>query len=185
METKKFNYKAVILVFLAVVALLVLFALNQEEFFRKAIELKSLAVGRPVPNFVFPGLDGKIVSLNDHRGKVVLVNIWATWCRPCVDEMPSMQKLYQEFKDEDFEILAVSIDTLGAKVVTPFMQKYQLTFPVLLDPQGTIKASYGATGIPESFIIDRQGLLVKKVIGAANWSSPEIFRFFSNLLQKP
>jgi peroxiredoxin len=65
------------------------------------------------------------------------------------------------------------------------MQKYQLTFPALLDPQGSIKASYGATGIPESFIIDRQGLLVKKVIGAIDWSSPEVFRFFSNLIQQP
>lgn len=185
METKKFNYKSAILLFLAVVALLVLFALNQEEFFRKAFELKSLDVGRPAPNFEFPGLDGKLVSLNDYRGKVVLVNIWATWCRPCVDEMPSMQKLYQELQDDDFEILAVSVDTLGEKVVKPFMQKYQLTFPALLDPQGSIKASYGATGIPESFIIDRQGLLVKKVIGAIDWSSPEVFGFFRNLIQQP
>jgi len=185
METKKFNYKAVILVFLAVGVLLVLFALNQKELFQKSFELKSIDVGRPASDFKFPGLDGKIVNLSDYRGKVVLVNIWATWCRPCVDEMPSMQKLYEEFKDDDFEILAVSIDKPGAEVVTPFMQKYRLTFPVLLDPQGAIKESYGAIGIPESFIIDRQGLLVKKVIGAADWASPEVFRYVRNLLQKP
>ncbi len=185
METKKFNYRAVILVLLAVAGLLALFALNQKESFRKSFELKSFDVGRPTPNFEFPGLDGKIVSLSDYRGKVVLVNIWATWCRPCVDEMPSMQKLYQKFKDDDFEILAVSIDALGAGVVAPFMQKYSLTFPALLDSEGTIRESYGATGIPESFVIDRQGILVKKIIGAADWGSPEVFRFFGNLLQKP
>ena len=184
MEIKKINYRAVILVFLAVVVLLTLFALNQKESFRKSFELKSPDVGRPAPNFEFPGLDGKLVSLSDYLGKVVLVNIWATWCRPCVDEMPSMQKLYQEFKDDDFEILAVSIDAPGSGVVAPFMRKYNLTFPALLDSEGTIRESYGATGIPESFIIDRQGILVKKIIGAADWSSPEVFRFFRNLLQK-
>jgi peroxiredoxin len=184
-ETKKFNYRAVILVILAVAGLLALFALNQKGSFRKSFELKSSDVGLPAPNFEFPGLNGKTVSLSDYRGKVVFVNIWATWCRPCVDEMPSMQKLYQEFKDDDFEILAVSIDVLGATVVAPFMQKYSLTFPALLDSEGTIRESYGATGIPESFIIDRQGILVKKIIGAADWSSPEVFGFFRNLLQKP
>ena len=185
METKKFNYRAVILVFLAVAGLLALFALNQKESIRKLFESKSFDVGRPAPNFEFPGLDRKTVSLSDCRGKVVLVNIWATWCRPCVDEMPSMQKLYQEFKDDDFEILAVSIDAPGAGVVAPFMQKYNLTFPALLDSEGTIRESYGATGIPESFIIDRRGILIKKIIGAADWSTPEVFRFFGNLLQKP
>jgi peroxiredoxin len=125
------------------------------------------------------------VHLSDYRGKVVLVNIWATWCRPCVEEMPSMQKLYDEFKRNDFEILAISIDATGESVVAPFMQKYKLTFPALIDSEGTIRESYGATGVPESFIIDRQGILVKKIIGAADWSSPAVFRFFSNLLQKP
>jgi peroxiredoxin len=95
-----------------------------------------------------------------------------------------MQKLYQKFKDDDFEILAVSIDALGAGVVAPFMQKYSLTFPALLDSKGTIRESYGATGIPESFIIDRQGILVKKIIGAADWSSPEVFRYFRELIQR-
>ena len=124
-----------------------------------------------------------MISLSDHKGKVVLVNIWATWCRPCVDEMPSMEKLYQEFKDDNFEILAVSIDALGAEVVGPFMQKYNLTFPALLDSEGTIRQSYQVTGVPESFIIDQQGVLVKKIIGAADWSSPGVLSFFRNLLQ--
>jgi peroxiredoxin len=185
METKKFNYRAVILVFLAVAGLLVLFALNQKESFRKSFELKSLDVGRPAPNFEFPGLDGKIVSLSDYRGKVVLVNIWATWCPPCIDEMPSMEKLYNELQGENFKILAVSIDAQGLKAVAPFMKAYKLTFPALIDSEGTIKNLYKATGVPESFIIDKQGILIKKIIGPLDWATPEVASFFRDLIQRP
>ena len=183
METKKFNYRAVILLFLAVTGLLILFAMNQKESFRKSFELRSLDVGRPAPNFEFPGLDGKIVSLSDYRGKVVLVNIWATWCPPCIDEMPSMEKLYNELQGENFEILAVSIDAQGLKAVAPFMKAHNLTFPALIDSEGTIKSLYKATGVPESFIIDKQGILIKKIIGPIDWATPEIFRFFRDLIQ--
>ncbi len=145
----------------------------------------KLEAGKPAPSFALPGLDGKIVHLSDHRGKVVLVNIWATWCRPCVDEMPSMEKLYQEFKDRDFEILAVSIDADGTGAVVPFMLKYKLTFPALIDSEGSIRESYRVTGVPESFIIDQQGILVKKIIGAADWSAPDVFLFIDNMLRIP
>jgi peroxiredoxin len=185
METKKFNYRAVILVFLAVAALLALFALNQKESFRKLFELKSLDVGHPAPNFEFPGLDGKMVSLSDHRGKVVFINIWATWCPPCIREMPSIEKLYNELKGEDFEILAVSVDAKGIKAVAPFMKAYKLTFPALIDREGTIQNLYRTTGIPESFIIDKEGILIKKIIGPLDWASPEVFRYFRKLIQRP
>ncbi|UCG07095.1 MAG: TlpA family protein disulfide reductase [Desulfobacterales bacterium] len=185
METKQFNYRAVILVFLGVAAFLALFALNQKELFRKLFELKSPDVGRPAPNFEFPGLDGKIVSLSDYRAKVVLVNIWATWCPPCIEEMPSMQKLYNELSGENFEILAVSIDALGIKAVAPFMKAYNLTFPALIDREGTIQNLYKTTGVPESFIIDREGILIKRIIGPLDWASPEALRYFRNLLKKP
>lgn len=139
----------------------------------------------PAPDFTFPGLYGKMVSLSDCVGKVVLVNIWATWCPPCVDEMPSMEKLYNKFKGEKFEILAVSIDTLGLKAVVPFMKKLKLTFPALIDTEGSIKTVYRATGVPESFIIDKQGILIKKIIGPVDWAAPNIFRFFNDLIKKP
>lgn len=182
METKKFNYRAIILVFLAVAALAILFVLKQNNPYLKYFPLR---VGDPAPNFTFSGLDGKIVSLADYRGQVVLVNIWATWCPPCVDEMPSMEKLYQELKDENFEILAVSIDALGTKAVAPFMKKYNLTFPALMDPDGAIKTLYQTTGVPESFIINQQGILVEKIIGPRNWATPAVVDFFRNLLQAP
>ena len=164
---------------MAVAVFLVLWALKQKDSFI----LETLKVGRPAPNFEFPGLDGQIVSLSDHRGKVVLVNIWATWCPPCIDEMPSMEKLYNELQGENFEILAVSIDTQGLEAVAPFMKAYKLTFPALIDSEGTIKNLYKATGVPESFIIDKQGILIKKIIGPIDWATPEIFRYFRDLIQ--
>jgi peroxiredoxin len=139
--------------------------------------------GVPAPNFTFPGLDGKKVSLADYKGKVVLLNIWATWCAPCVAEMPSMQKLYQELKHEDFELLAVSVDESGAEAITPFMEKHKLSFPVLLDPRGDIKSLYQVTGITESFLIDKDGIIVEKVIGPRDWAAAGAISYFQNLIQ--
>jgi peroxiredoxin len=178
MKEKTINYRGVILVLLAVIALAVLFSLKQNNSYLKYSPLKP---GHPAPNFTFRGLDGKMVSLADYRGHVVLVNVWATWCPPCVDEMPSMEKLYQELKGENFEILAVSIDALGTKAVAPFMKKYNLSFPALLDPEGTIKTLYQTTGVPESFIINKQGILVEKIIGPRDWAAPEVVRYFRDL----
>ncbi len=181
-ERKKTNYPAAILIFLAVSGLLILFSLKQNNSYLKFSPLK---IGLPAPDFMFPGLDGKMVRLSDYQGHVVLVNVWATWCPPCVDEMPSMERLYREVKGEKFEILAVSIDALGEKVVAPFMKKYNLSFPALMDPDGTIKTLYHTTGVPESFIVDQEGILIKQIIGPRDWAKPEIIGFFRNLLQKP
>ena len=180
METKKFDYRAVILVFLGVAAMVIVFALKQNNPY---IKFSPLRVGQPAPGFTLPGLDGKMVSLSDYRGHVVLVNVWATWCPPCVDEMPSMEKLYRGLKGENFEILAVSIDALGKKAVAPFMKKYNLSFPALMDPDGTIKTLYQTTGVPESFIINQEGILIEKVIGPKDWATPPVVGFFRNLLQ--
>jgi peroxiredoxin len=96
--------------------------------------------------------------------------------------MPSMEKLHQQFKSEHFKILAVSIDLSGAKAVAPFMKKHNLTFKALIDPAGTIQATYGVYGIPQSFIIDKEGNIIKKIIGPIDWATPEIFRFFRDLI---
>ncbi len=159
--------------------------LNRNRSYYKSVKQVRIEVGLPAPDFTFPGINGKMVSLSDYRGKVVPVNIWATWCPPCVDEMPSMEKLYQKLKGENFEILAVSINSLGLKAVAPFMKKHKLTFPALIDPERPIRISYKTTGVPESFIIDKDGILVKKIIGPLDWAHPEILRFFHDLIQKP
>ena len=124
-----------------------------------------------------------MVSLADFKGQVVLLNIWATWCGPCVEEMPSMQKLHQELKDEKFVILAVSIDESGAKVVLPFMEKHKLTFPALVDSAGTLKSLYQTTGVPESFIIDKKGNIVEEVIGPRDWAAAGAIGYFKKLIR--
>jgi peroxiredoxin len=173
-----------VLVFVILAGSIIVFFLWYVSFINRSHKPLVL-VGDPAPVFAFPGLDGKMVSLADYKGKVVLLNIWATWCPPCREEMPSMEKLYQQLKGEDFEILAVSVDASGARAVAPFMKEYGLSFPALLDPGGTIQNLYGTTGLPESFIIGRTGTIEKIVIGGADWSSPGAVRFIRNLLQRP
>ena len=172
----------ILFVFIACVFLIVFLRKERDSTLKTA---EPIQPGLEMPNFTFPDINGKEVSLSDHRGKVVLVNVWATWCPPCRQEMPSMQSLYEKFKGENFEILAVSIDSEGREAVAPFMRKMNLTFPALLDPGETIRSLYGITGVPESFIIDKQGILVQKIIGPINWATPEVFFFFKDLIQKP
>jgi len=171
----------ILVVFIVAVFLIVLFI---EERYSTVTTTPPIQLGLEAPNFTFPDLNGQRVTLFDHRGKVVLVNIWATWCPPCRQEMPSMQRLYEKFRGKNLEILAVSIDSNGREAVDPLMRKIDLTFPVLLDPKETIKPLYGITGVPESFIVDKEGILVKKIIGPIDWSTPEVFLFFRDLMQK-
>jgi thiol-disulfide isomerase/thioredoxin len=185
-ETETTNRYKVITLFCVIAIMLGIFILLQgKDSFLNLSNQARLKPGLSAPNFTFPGLDGKMTSLADYKGKVVFLNIWATWCGPCREEMPSMEKLYKELKGGDFEILAISIDALGAKVVAPFVKEYKLSFPVLLNPKGTIQILYGTTGVPESFIIDKEGVLVQKIIGPRDWASTEAIRFFQNLIQKP
>jgi peroxiredoxin len=164
------------------VGIIVLLQTKDTSFNRPGIFTSNKVL--PAPNITLPSLDGKMVSLTDFKGKVVLLNIWATWCAPCVEEMPSMEKLHQELKDEGFKILAVSIDESGAGVVRPFMERHRLSFTALLDTKGTTKNTYRITGVPESFIIDQQGNIIEKVIGARDWASSEIIGYFRNLLKR-
>ena len=96
-----------------------------------------------------------------------------------------MEKLYQKFKDEDFQILAVSIDTMGADVVAPFIKNHNLSFPVLIDSKGTITRLYRTTGVPESFIINKNGVVVQKIVGPIDWTEPSVLEYFQGLIQEP
>lgn len=114
---------------------------------------------------------GDSVSLADYRGKVTLVNIWATWCGPCRAEMPSMQQAYAQLRDRGFEIAAVSIDEGSIEDVKAFQREFGLTFDILHDRSGRIQQVYQTTGVPESFLLDRNGVIVKRLIGDHNWAS--------------
>jgi peroxiredoxin len=138
----------------------------------------------PAPDFTLPDLNGIEHALSAYKGKIVFLNIWATWCQPCKDEMPSMEKLYQRFKDKDFIMLAVSIDKDGKKSVEPFMKEYNLTFPALLDQEGITSKLYKTTGVPETFIIDKNGIIIHKVIGPRDWGKEAAFEVFENIITR-
>jgi len=143
------------------------------------------STGFTPPDFSLRDLEGRVYRLADLRGKVVFLNLWATWCPPCREEMPSMEALYRRLKHRDFVMLAVSEDEAGAAVVKPFVESLGVTFPVLLDPEGRLPARYGVTGFPETFIIDKSGKLVTHQIGPANWESKEVVDFLLALLGRP
>jgi peroxiredoxin len=174
----------IFLIALIIIGVGIIFLLQSKDSYRNRAGNSWPQKGSPAPDFTLPDLTGTLVSLADFRGKVVLLNIWATWCLPCVEEMPSMEKLHREMQGEDFSILAVSIDNAGAEVVIPFVEKHDLSFTVLVDRKATLKRLFQATGVPESIIIDQQGIIAEKVIGARNWSSPEILGYFRSLIQR-
>ena len=138
---------------------------------------------RPAPDFILPDLNGQAVRLSQHKGKVVLLNVWATWCGPCRQEMPTMQALAQRLKGEDFIMLAASQDVDGATTVGPYLKEGGYTFPVLLDMRGEVGKKYGVTGYPETFIIDRQGQIVYHHIGYNNWVQPRVETALRRLIQ--
>lgn len=135
------------------------------------------------PDFSLRTVAGDAVSLSDFRGKVVLLNFWATWCPPCKAEMPSMEAVYQMLKDEGLVILAVNAEPNGARVVPAFLEKNPYTFPILLDDQGVVQQLYGVYKFPETFIIRKDGTIDDRVIGAIDWAHPEAIDYFKSLLK--
>ncbi len=149
--------------------------------------------GSPAPEFEAVDRRGEPATLADYRGEVVLLNIWATWCPPCVKEMPSMQRLYEELSAEDFEIVAVSVDApVGRRDpggnpggdVWAFADSLGLTFPIVHNPSGDIQRRYQTTGVPESFVIGRDGVIYRKVAGATDWDAPQYVEFIRRLLDE-
>jgi peroxiredoxin len=139
------------------------------------------ATGYAAVDFTLPDLAGTPVRLSDLRGKIVFVNLWATWCPPCRAEMPSMQALYDRLKGRDFAMLAIAEDTNPADV-TAFVQELGLTFPILLDTDNRLPGRLGVTGYPETFVIDRDGRVIKHVIGPEEWMAPRVIAYFEDLI---
>ena len=140
-------------------------------------------VGGPAPEFTLKDLKGHPVSLADYRGKVVLLNFWATWCEPCKKEMPEMQAAYEKFKDRGFVVLSVNFgedsDPAGA-----FAHHGLLTFPILLDPKVSVAARYGVVSLPVSFFIDSEGIIQERVFGGT-LTEKNIGETFLRLIKKP
>jgi peroxiredoxin len=147
-------------------------------------ESPPVAAGGKAANFKLEALDGSTVSLEQLKGKVVFLNIWATWCGPCREEMPSMETLYDELRtNRDFVMLAVSQDTKGRLVVAPYVEKNGYHFKILLDPENKVGEAYDVSGVPETFIIDREGRIVAHHMGAFDWSRPDVKDALKQLLE--
>ncbi len=123
----------------------------------------GLGPGKTAPDFTLKTLSGKVVSLSDYRGKVVLVNFWASWCPPCREEMPLFKRVYEKYKKKGFEILAVSTDS-SVDPVKKFVKEHGISFTVLMD-DGKVSSTYGIQGLPTSFLIDRDGRILKVRLG--------------------
>jgi len=122
-------------------------------------------------DFTAAGLSTPSVRLSDFRGKVVFVNFWATWCAPCKEEMPSMERLYRRYKGQGFRIVGVSVDTTDAAGVAAFVKALGLTFPIALDPRMEVAERYKVRALPSSFLIDRAGNLAGIALGPRDWDS--------------
>jgi peroxiredoxin len=169
-------------VFLSLLVFLVILFVAGYVVKNRPLRNKIITNGDEAPEFRLPAPDGRIFSLSDFRGKVVMVHFWATWCPPCVEELPLLAKLYPEIAGKDFEMLAVSVDEGGANAVTSFMRKNNLEVPVLLDPDRSVASSYGTYRFPETYIIDRHGVVQYKVIGPSNWMDPQTIQILKNII---
>ncbi|MBM4122963.1 MAG: TlpA family protein disulfide reductase [Nitrospira sp.] len=150
----------------------------------QSAKYEPLTVGKVAPDFELPGLDEQSVRLSDFRGKVVFLNFWATWCKPCREEMPSMEVLYKNFERDGLVVLAVSIDRVTTKKdIPPFVKSMSLTFPVLVDSWGQTDKRYKLMGVPETYIIDQQGVLREKVIGPKDWTVLDNLNTITGLLK--
>ncbi len=151
-------------------------------------ELTSVTVGSDAPGFAAKTLaqPADMKSLTNYRGEVVLLNIWATWCIPCRVEMPSMDSLHQALGPKGLKVVAVSVDNAGQEqAIRDFVQEYKLGFEVLHDESGSIQGIYRTTGVPETFVIDRKGVIRRKSIGAEDWNSEGNRKLMSMLLDEP
>ena len=135
-------------------------------------------------DFTLKNIDGEVFTLSQFRGKYLLINFWATWCGPCKVEMPSLEQLYRQFKSENFDIIGISNDMFGERVVRPYIKVANLTFSILLDQRMTVSHQYGVVSLPTTILINPQGVIIGVLQGAEDWSDPETLLYFKNLLKK-
>ncbi len=181
---KTFLRLLVVLPLLILIIVVVFGMLGESDKPKK--KLPRLTLGEDARDFTYPDLKGRPVTLSSFFGdKVVFINIWATWCTECRKELPTVQKMYEKFKGDDLEVLAVSIDAAGVKAIVPFMEDLGLKFPALQDTSGSIQLLYGTTGVPETFIIDKKGKVAYVEIGAGDWTEHEKQALIKGLMDEP
>ena len=136
----------------------------------------------PAPGFTLRDPDGKSISLSDFRGKFVLLNFWATWCPPCVKEMPSMDRLADKLAQWPFVVLGISLDEEGAEKVKPFLARLGVRFPIALDPRSEVSSRYGARDLPSTFLINPEGNVIAAAKGEREWDSKEMVEYLTEVV---
>ena len=149
----------------------------------KALDLIKLQRVQQTKDFETSTPDGGSVKLSDFRGKVVFLNFWATWCPPCKEEMPAMERLYRKYKAQGLVVLAISMDSEGASVVDPFVKQHALTFRIGLDRKGAVAGLYGVRALPSTMIIDRRGNLSLIALGPREWDGKAAHSLFESMLR--
>lgn len=159
-------------------ALLLLAACAGGEGIPRVVE-----VGSPVPNYAAATLAADSASLDGLRGRVVLLNVWATWCPPCREEIPALQELHERYASEGLEVVGVTIDAPGEeRAVRDFVREYGMTYPVWLDPQDRVSSTFRLTGVPSTFLIGRDGTLLWRHLGPVTADDPGLLRMLEEAL---
>ena len=172
-----------LIILIAISLLFSLPAFSQERGLFSKIGIQSVRENMQTPDFSLEGLNVKRVQLSALKGNVIFLNFWATWCDPCKDEMPSMEPLYQRYKEKDFILLAISVEERNPEPARRFIQNHRYRFPVLLDPPGKTLNLFGIHSIPATVIIDKKGRMIGRAMCPRDWSHPEVFSLIDQMLE--
>jgi len=169
---------------LAVLAIVVIYRIHNTA--DSQIQIKSQVgseIGMQAPDFTLRNLNGNLEGLSSFKDKVIILNFWATWCAPCLEEMPAFEKIYRRYRSKGLTVIAVSLDKGDTSKVEKFVDEHSLTFPVLLDLDGIAEKIYPSFTIPFTYVIDKKGIIIARVDGAKNWSSNETFTALDVLIK--
>ncbi len=171
--------KGIVLLTLISIAILTIFL-----FLRPQKTTKQAVEGNPIPDFILVDINNNKLNLSDLRGSVVFINFWATWCDSCIEEMPSMERLYRRLSENPNFKMATIIVKDDLNNANSFLKKNGYTFPVYQNPDESASRIFRITGVPETFILDKKGVLRAKSIGPENWDSPQIFANIQELINE-
>jgi cytochrome c biogenesis protein CcmG/thiol:disulfide interchange protein DsbE len=154
------------------IVILVLFAIRTLSIKKNQVDTESVESVSEAPDFTLPALDGKPFRFSNQRGKVIILDFWATWCPPCRAELPHFKSLYEQYNQKGLQIVGVALDDGGAEVVRPFVEDNDIKYPILIGNQEVVEDYGGIRGIPTTFVVDRKGHIIKKFVG---YQDKEVF----------
>lgn len=147
-------------------------------------EAKPPVKGGPAADLTLHALNGEKVTLSELKGKVVVLNFWATWCPPCREEIPSLMRLNSAMAGKPFRMLCVSIDDGGKEAIEQFFRSTGFSLPAFVDADKRVSARYGVYKVPETFIIDGNGIILEKIVGAIEWDDPQVIAFLNDVVAR-